>query len=470
VVLLARPLLAASLLLLFAAPASQAATRSFSGSVRADGTLTAQLTGLDASRVGASTLRRAGRQVSLSHRAVSSAAGRQLRVGLSPRQRRALRCLTGCHGLKLTVIVKAPAKKTSPAGSLAPGQPVLPGSSVPPLPDGGAHTDVCLPGILETAMRYPTACWRPYSDASPWNRVIPANPPLLSNSTGIVNRLTGWGTPDHLVANGYYNHPIYWAKITDPLYRVHCLESWGRCDGEGELIHIPAGAQPATPSWDTPADAHMAVIQPDGMEYDFWRTRPLPVGGGTITSDWGGKGRIDGNGLGMDATAGRFGLAAGLIRAQELAAGEIRHALTMVVRCDAHSSVYPTLDHVGFACDDKTNAPPMGARFQLDLTDAQIDALPVAAWKKTVFRAMAHYGMIVGDTGGGAWGIKIEARETYTSFGLAEPLVDFAKQNGWSAYDDPDLRRQVWVGKLKNDIDWVAHLRVVHPCVSSASC
>ncbi|MCQ7030002.1 hypothetical protein MRO55_26225, partial [Escherichia coli] len=73
-------------------------------------------------------------------------------------------------------------------------------------------------------------------------------------------------------------------------------------------------------------------------------------------------------------------------------------------------------------------------RFQLTLTEAQISALNVPAWKKTILRAMARYGLYVGDTGTSSWGIQLESGTTYTSFGTSDPFVTFARSAGISAY------------------------------------
>ena len=63
----------------------------------------------------------------------------------------------------------------------------------------------------------------------------------------------------------------------------------------------------------------MAVIdQASGWEYDFWQVESKPAGGGTISISWGGRtaiGTADADGLGSNATAAHFGLAAGVIRA-----------------------------------------------------------------------------------------------------------------------------------------------------------
>ena len=61
----------------------------------------------------------------------------------------------------------------------------------------------------------------------------------------------------------------------------------------------------------------------------------------------------------------------------------------------------------------------MGTRFQLAMTPAQIEALPVPAYRKTILRAMARYGMYVADTGGSWAVIQVSALVTM-SFGLED--------------------------------------------------
>ena len=330
---------------------------------------------------------------------------------------------------------------------------------------------------------WPPACWRPYADSSPFNRQLPAtltSAQIDPNSANIVARVTGWGLPTKLAANYHdsgedYAHPTYYPTSTDPLFRLDCTESWGTCarsDGvalETLQIRIPDAARPAAGG-----DGHLAVVdQASGWEYDFWEVTSKPAGGGTMQFRWGGATRIDGDGRASDATAARFGNLAGIIRAQELEAGSINHALFMTIKCDSASWVYPAMKP-GRACssigESHPNAPPMGARFQLNMTDAEINAMAVPTWKKTIFRAMARYGMYFGDTGGGNWGIQVESDTTYTSFGRAAKFLAFAQSNGWTPYADAAVGRTVYVGDFQRDIDWGSKLRVVAPCVGAGTC
>lgn len=277
-----------------------------------------------------------------------------------------------------------------------------------------------------------------------------------------------FGPIGHLVAGEAdsqddWSHPVYFSKRTDPVFRLHCAEDWGRCPIEGHRIRIPNAARPAAGG-----DGHLTVITRTGWEYDFWRVQRKPRGGGTLVLSWGGRTRIDGDGRRSGATASEFGSAAGIIRAGELRAGRINHALFMVARCDAGRWVYPATKG-GSSCRqagiDPAGAPPMGARFQLAMSPAEINALPVPRWKKTILRAMARYGMYVGDTGGGSWGVQLESGSSHTSFGLTDPFVAFARANGWRRSGDGR-----YTGYLRSDVDWGRYLRVVDPCVARRSC
>jgi hypothetical protein len=255
-----------------------------------------------------------------------------------------------------------------------------------------------------------------------------------------------------------YDHPVYYAQPGDPTYTVHCTESWGACPVEGLQVGVPAGAVPAGGS-----DAHMAVIdQASGWEYDFWKAGKPAAGGGTLTVGWGGRTKIDGDGLGSPATAGNFGLAAGIIRPEELAAGKIDHALFMVVKCTNGTSVWPAGPNSGRSCSSmglsNTGAPAMGQHFFLAMSDAQIDALAKPAWQKTILRAMARYGLYVGDTGGGF--LKIESASSYTSFGKADPWTQVAKDAGISPWRDPATGQETYSFDLSEAVDWEADLQV----------
>ncbi len=109
----------------------------------------------------------------------------------------------------------------------------------------------------------------------------------------------------------------------------------------------------------------------------------------------------------------------------------------------------------------------MGQHFYLDMSDEQIDGLSVPAWKKVVLKAMAHYGMFVGDTGSDylGWSIFIQSGSSATSFGLEDPWKDVARQ-----YNVPVSSGGASYWDLGGTVDWQSKLRVADPCVSQGTC
>lgn len=288
----------------------------------------------------------------------------------------------------------------------------------------------------------------------------------MANSQAIVDRVLGMGPIADLVvapdtASDWY-HPVYFSVPADPMFSVHCTRPWGRCEVEGLQVRIPDAARPAGGG-----DAHLAVVdQATGWEYDFFEVQDKPAGGGTLEVGWGGQTPIRGSGLGSDATAAHFGLLAGVIRAEELRAGHIDHALFMMVGCTSDTYVYPAGGRAA-ECSDPTDAPAVGQHFWLDMTAVEIDALDVPAWKKTILHALSRYGAFVGDTGGNeAFTFQFASGSTYTSFGIEDPLAALAR-------DDPagvSERGGRYDFDLGSGVDWPNRLRVLDPCVASRLC
>lgn len=337
---------------------------------------------------------------------------------------------------------------------------------------GGTTPAACLLYGPYHSGNQPGACWRPYSASSPFNRPIPESPRLAPNSQAIVSRILSWGAPQSLLAGHSgtrddYFHPLYYARPGDPEFTVRCAVAARSCAVEGLTVRIPDRAQAAAGG-----DGHLAVVdQASGWEYDFWQVRSKPAGGGVLTVSHGGRTRIDGDGLGSNATAAWFGLAAGMLRGAEVASGQVEHALFGTVKCTAGFSVYPA--HTGTAanaCADfglsNEAAPPLGARLQLAMSDAEIDALAAPPWKRSILRALARYGILIGDTNGGnaAWGLVAESGSSYTSFGVPDPWVAVAEEARLSPFDGGRYAFDVASG-----VDW-SRLRVLDPCVSQGTC
>lgn len=441
-------LLAAFTISLQPAPAQAApgSVKAYKPVARSGATLIFRVSGVKPARVAAARLR-VGRSV----RKVRAA---RVRAAVARRQTVRLRVLGGRRKARRLQ------RRTRLVLRTASGARVASSSSRPP-----ARSCPEAYGSFSATNR-PPGCWRPYGDSSPFNLRLPANPVLAPNSSAMVRTVTGWGGPD-TVSNastetgGDWLHPIYYSKPSDPVYTVHCTKSWGRCEVEGARVRIPAAARPAAGG-----DAHLTVIDQTGnWEYDFWQVKSKTSG--RIEISWGGMTRIgtpDADGLGSNATAGNYGALAGLIRAQELAAGRIDHALFMSVKCASGQKVFPS-QGTGLKCSSGAgSAPTMGSRFFLDMSEAEIEALNAPRLKKTILHAMAEYGMYVGDTGARPWAVAVESGTSYTSFGQDDPLERMFSK----------LPHKEWEGHryvdIASGVNWAARLKVAAPCTANRTC
>ncbi|HEY1713458.1 MAG TPA: hypothetical protein VGG07_11185 [Solirubrobacteraceae bacterium] len=346
-----------------------------------------------------------------------------------------------------------------------------------------ADTTVCPQAFGSfSAASIPTACWRPYSSDSPFNRPLPTNLTVAPNSASIIANLTAnnvnfeGGGPFAFTSDDGRDG-VYYSRTTDPVVAIHCTYYWGpgTCSGsnkvnvDGQQIHIPAGAMPQ----DNGTDMHMSVFdQANDLEYDFehatwsadhktlnvWAGAEIPAGPNL------------GTGLGGGGTAAGTATPAGLITEPELASGTINHALSINLPC-TNGFVYPANGANGLPCsqiqgESSTGAAaPLGTLLQLNMSDAQIAASGAPAWEKTIMTAMAHYGMYVNDTDG-MNEIELEAESdiSYTSLGGASLMDNFiSQQGGW--YYSP-LNRWIMEGPGIP----INKLRVVDPCWAQGVC
>jgi hypothetical protein len=339
------------------------------------------------------------------------------------------------------------------------------------------------------------ASFAPYGSKAVWNRPMTnrSTPRLLPNSAAMIAQaeadndgravwLTGWG------AGWDEGHPVYVAKESDPLVTVQCTTY---CDAaHPSRIHIPANARPGDGG-----DAHITVIQPDGSEFDTWATKQPTRDwqtGDTISSRtavtcgnfYSGMGFLNREGA---ATVGGACLAGGLIRAAELEAGAINHALFTTVDCATRSYyVYPAQQPFDSRCTGPGPDLPNGAHLWLDVDDARVNALAVTSWEKTILRALHHYGAYVLDSGSGsdrAHGVFspwFEDDAQFAALGVPDPMVAFARRAGWNRIAIPphdgrfrSAYRYSFTDSwkpLESIGGWRAHVHVVDPCYARGNC
>lgn len=310
-----------------------------------------------------------------------------------------------------------------------------------------------------------------------------------------------------------YSKPIYHASASDPLLTIQCGAAGGACSApsNGMKIHVPALARPAGGT-----DHHMAIIDPTNtVEYDFWAVAPQgtktsPAAGATYPA-WtngstmyvGGAGieNLDGTPATIDgavwndapgwqfqnwnagavhaATAGGFALSGAPVLLSELQAGQINHAMSVSLICEAAGpqrwpSSAPKSDST---CPETGAGIPEGARVWYDRTPTQIKALGLDKDSTTVLIALNQYGAFVNDSyaanvsGKGA-GFSTFEKEDNTPFYAfnklnskgQDPFIAYALANKWNASIS-----QVRLEPSYSVVDFKDHLRVLAPCATGTA-
>jgi hypothetical protein len=125
----------------------------------------------------------------------------------------------------------------------------------------------------------------------------------------------------------------------------------------------------------------------------------------------------------------------GLVRYDEVRAGEIRHAIRFTLPCTKPNYVAPATHYaVPGGCDENDpNAPPMGIRVRLR-ADFDDSAFPASA--RVVVAAMKRYGLILADNGSSFY-FQGDSNAGWTEDDI-EPLKDIPA-SAFEAVDVPPL-------------------------------
>lgn len=340
-------------------------------------------------------------------------------------------------------------------------------------------------GVLDAPSPYgygasePAAGVVPFSAASKWNTPIPGGAAVAAESAAVVAWLNSLGGPSNrqLGTGGTvedYDKPIFYSAAGDPLIRVKCasrppnatytaaadipIVARKAAKAHNRLIRIPAVAIPAGGS-----DGHM-VVRSATQTIEFFKTDYKVLTEGKRSCITAGLFDLAGDGTPTDwvaSTASGCSSIAGPIRLAELEAGEIKHAIAISVkevrrklfRAPANGCATPMSTGAEGDAED-VKRPITGCRFQLNYSQAEIQALAVPAWKKVILEAMRVYGMIVVDTGGASWSINFESGTMDTARGKPDRWIAWAVANGIAKESG------YYPLPIKSVVDWTK-LRVV---------
>ena len=204
-----------------------------------------------------------------------------------------------------------------------------------------------------------------------------------------------------------YGIDILQADDSTPLLNFNATDDFYSPDCDQAPVPVPVGGNLESESGyecTTDGDCHLIVVQQSSKKlYEMWRAN---IVGGTfyggclavwdMTKSYGPKGRGE-NCTSSDAAG--LPIAPLLFTADEVAAGEIKHAIRFTIPNDRiqHRRYVRPATHATGAASGGSFALPYGARLRLR-ADYPVSSLPTEG-AKVVARAMQQYGIILADGG-----------------------------------------------------------------------
>jgi hypothetical protein len=279
----------------------------------------------------------------------------------------------------------------------------------------------------KSGLKRPAQYRRPYGPEAPWN--VPVKGLPLHEESDKYSRLVYEDAPAARPGNfnlnfGEYTYPVYYAGDAAGEYPVEI--KW--------KTPLDGTRMPWNPDWraNRGTDGQVIILDPEsGREWNLWQvtfdgktiraTNGNLVPGNYWTKEDGFKGS---RGIGIQYLAM-------LVTPEEIAQGEIPHALSMPIRNTSGEFFVPPatkLEH-----PDRPPGIPEGMRFAVRVNDeefqAWLDSLPpelpapLKRLARIVGTALREYGWFITDTSGGAH-LQFEApesaRERWKALGITK--------------------------------------------------
>jgi len=288
---------------------------------------------------------------------------------------------------------------TQPTATTAPGGPTA--TPIVPTATPAVPTATAVPP--GTANQGP--CARPYSDASPWNTKIAANPTYDPQSDYHITALSGSLGSDPT----QYAFPVYEVTSSTPLRTVKLSGAFSNVvdndtrviwqSGGTVQVPIPAGAQQSAGS-----DGNIIILnRQTGDEWGFFQASANSDGSWNAKNSYHYNTNWDGvpptNSSTFVSRGAGVPYLVGLIRPCEIAQGHIDHALAFAYDYPTSQFVYPATRSDGGGSGPDM---PEGTRLQLDpsLSDTQLKAKGCSGNCLVIAHALQQYGMIIIDKAG----------------------------------------------------------------------
>ena len=255
--------------------------------------------------------------------------------------------------------------------------------SCPVFPDPPAGTPANAPSLATEAA---------------WNQDI-AKAPVAANSAATIAYIDAhggnllhpdfgspraYGFPYAVVGAGAHKLPIHYTAYGD--------------ESDPGPFPVPANA-PVEGGKSSDGDRHVLTVDRSSCTlYELYRAFPMHSGGAHWNADSGARWDLRSSALRPDswtsADAAGLPIFPGLIRYDEVAAGQLEHAIRVTFDSTRNAWVHPASHCAGDTSDP--SAPAMGTRLRLK---AGYGLGGFSAGARVIAEALKHYGMIVADNG-----------------------------------------------------------------------
>ncbi len=194
---------------------------------------------------------------------------------------------------------------------------------------------------------------------------------------------------------------------------------------------------------DSRDDRHVIVVQ-EGSCTLFELFKAVPNADGSWAAVSAAKFDLEGHELRLDghtsADAAGLPIFPGLVRYEEVAAGEIRHALRFTAPRSRRAYVWPARHFASQATEEEL--PPLGQRFRLR---ADFDISGFSRSNQVILRALQIYGMILADNGS-PWFLSGAPNAAWNNDQLRE--LQQIKGSDFEAVDVSSLIREADLGQV----------------------
>jgi len=311
----------------------------------------------------------------------------------SPSKRfRVLSVTVGAFAIVFLMVSATSARTPQPAASAGRNASARSAPDSPSLLTSGAYTDH-LPLIRRDPSGPTLAGCAMFPPSNPWNLDV-SSYPVHSNSTNYIDDISAGGDEFlHADFGSFLGYGIPYTVVasTQPSVPITFHPDGYADESDPGPFPIPPGAPIEEGS-----DAHVLVLEKDNcILYELFMAT-------YIGPEWqvGSSAKFDlkSNALRTlgwtSADAAGLPILPGLVRYDEVAAGEIKHALRFTVWRTQRGFILPATHFASDSTD--ANRPPMGLRLRLT---ASYELSGFTGQALVILKALKKYGMIIADNG-----------------------------------------------------------------------